>query len=390
VNPAVICCSLIAANLVLFAQSKAPAAPTRPSVGTTAPTNTTNPSSTTNRNPNTPITSSPRPIYLSGKVVLQDGTPPPDLVKIERICNGSPRTQGYTDSKGRFQFQVDSQMNVDQDASDPFSRSSATGAPSTSPAARGALAGCDLRAVLAGFISGSISLTNHSEFDNPEVGTIVLRRAGNVEGTTISMSSLNAPKDALKAYEKGREFLKKEKSEEAERSFQKAVDLYPNYAVAWYQLGLLQTRDEKEKAEASFTKSIDADPKFVSPYLSLTIMYERSQRWQKAVELSDAVIKLNSTDFPQAYFFKAVAQLNTKDDVGAEKTARKAIELDTRHEYPQSEKLLGTVLALHKDAPGASEHFRKYLELAPNASDASQVRAQLANVEKQAVATKEP
>src|SRR5688572_19730542 len=47
-----------------------------------------------------------RPIYLSGKVVLDDGTPPPDSVVIERVCNGQPRAEAYTDSKGRFSFQL--------------------------------------------------------------------------------------------------------------------------------------------------------------------------------------------------------------------------------------------------------------------------------------------
>jgi tetratricopeptide (TPR) repeat protein len=278
-------------------------------------------------------------------------------------------------------------MGVEQDASDPMSRSSMTGRPTS--ASRGILAGCDLRAVLAGFVSGSINLSNRTEFDNSDVGTIILKRIGGVDGTTISMSSLHAPKDALKAYEKGRELQKKEKSDEAEKSFQKAVDLYPQYASAWYQLGLLQTRGHMDLAEASFTKSIEADPKFVSPYLSLILIQEHARNWQKAIELSDAVIKLNSNDFPQAHFFKAVAQYNSKEDVAAEKTVRKAVELDIRHENPQAEKLLGVLLAQHGDLPGAVEHLKKYLELAPNASDAQQVRGQLATLEKPSVAIKE-
>jgi tetratricopeptide (TPR) repeat protein len=395
---AVTCCLLVPLSAIgLFAQGKASAPlPTRPTVGTnpttTPSTNNTIPTNN-NTNPN-PIS---RPIYLSGKVVLQDGTPPPDIVKIERVCGGNPHAQGYTDAKGRFQFQVDSGFEGEQDASDPRSGVTAVGGLGSmsggnrpSAAARGQLAGCELRAVLPGFFSGSVTLSNHNEFDSPDVGIIVLRRAQNVEGTTISMSSLTAPKDALKAYEKGRELLKKEKAEEAVRNFQKAVDLYPKYATAWFQLGLLQTRDQAEQAEVSFTKSIEADPKFVSPYLSLTLLLEKNKRWDKALELCDAVIKLNPTDFPQAHFYKAAAQYNLKDDVSAEKTARKAVELDIRHEMPQAEKLLGIVLTQHNDLAGGSEHLRKYLEMSPNANDVTQVRAQIAHNDQQAVATKQP
>lgn len=392
-NPAVISFAIIAASGAVYAQKAPTTTPTpapvttRPTVGTT---NTNNLPNNSNNNPNTNnnTMSMPRPIYLSGKVVLQDGTPPPDLVKIERVCGGNPRTQGYTDTKGRFQFQVDSQVGIDSDASDPMSRMGMTGRP-TSMASRGQLAGCDLRAVLPGFVSGSISLTNHNEFDSSDVGTIILKRIGNVDGTTISMSSLHAPKDALKAFEKGRELQKKEKTDEAEKNFQKAVDLYPGYATAWYQLGLLQTRDHLELAETSFAKSIESDPKYVNPYLSLTLIQMQKKNWQRAIDLSDAVIKLNGSDFPQAHFFKAAAQYNAKDDAGAEKSARKAIEVDIRHEYPQVEKLLGVILAQHGDLTGGVEHLKKYLELAPNASDSVQVRGQLASLEKEPVAAKQ-
>ncbi len=233
-------------------------------------------------------------------------------------------------------------------------------------------------------------MRNHTEFDNPEVGTIILRRVGNVDGTTISMTSLNAPKDALKAYEKARELQKKEKNEEAEKSFQKAVELYPRYATAWYQLGLMQTRGHLDLAEVSFTKSIEADPKYINPYLSLALIYEQSKRWQMALELTETVIKLNPNDFPRAHFFKAAAQYNLKDPVAAETTVRKAIDLDIRHEYPQAEKLLAIILAQRKDLTGGVEHLRKYLELMPNAEDAAQVRKEIASFEQQAVAVKQP
>jgi tetratricopeptide (TPR) repeat protein len=388
VSSAILYCAFVATGVLAFAQ-KAPTlptpAPTRPPTGTT---NSTTPSNTSTA-PTSGTASIARPIYLSGKVVLQDGTPPPELAKIERVCGGSPHSQGYTDSKGRFQFQVDSQVGGEQDASDPNSRASGSGRPGNSAASRGQLAGCELRAVLPGFISSSLTLSNHSEFDSSEVGTIILRRAGNVDGTTISMTSLNAPKDALKAYEKARELQKKEKTEEAERSFQKAVELYPRYATAWYQLGLLQTRGHLDQAEVSFTKSIEADPKYINPYLSLALIYEQSKRWQKALELTETVIKLNPNDFPRAHFFKAAAQYNLQDTVAAEKTVRQAIDLDIRHEYPQAEKLLGMILAQRKDLTGGAEHLRRYLELMPGAEDAALVRREIANFEQQAVAVKE-
>src|SRR5438270_878992 len=67
---------------------------------------------------------------------------------------------------------------------------------------------CELRARLAGYRSQSLSLANHRPMDPPDVGTILLHRMGASEGTTVSMASLAAPKDAKKAFDKGMEALK--------------------------------------------------------------------------------------------------------------------------------------------------------------------------------------
>src|SRR5690348_15733346 len=51
---------------------------------------------------NFPNTQTQRQIlYISGAVVMQDGTPPPEPVAIERVCGGAAHKEGYTDSKGR-------------------------------------------------------------------------------------------------------------------------------------------------------------------------------------------------------------------------------------------------------------------------------------------------
>jgi hypothetical protein len=73
------------------------------------------------------------------------------------------------------------------------------------PARNNDLIGCEIRAALPGFRSDLVNLIGRRSFDNPDVGTIVLHRLGNVEGTTISVTSLRAPKDARKAFEKGTE-----------------------------------------------------------------------------------------------------------------------------------------------------------------------------------------
>ena len=249
---------------------------TSPSTMPNPTTGTTYPADTTNRG-----------IFLSGKVQMDDGTPPPESVVIERNCNGYARAEGYTDSKGNFSFQLGQTNSVTQDASydEPSSNvTSQTGVmrPSTASTSQSLsnvsrrnssqqdLAGCEMRAVLAGFRSDVINLSGHRMFDNPDVGTIILHRMANVEGTTISATTLQAPKDARKAYDKAREALRKGKTNDAERELDKAVAAYPQFAAAWNSLGEIHEQSgEVADARRCYGQALASDPKLVTPYLHL-------------------------------------------------------------------------------------------------------------------------
>ena len=50
--------------------------------------------------------------------MMEDGTAPPDPVVIETVCNGSPHSEGYTDTKGYFSIELGARNGVIQDASE--------------------------------------------------------------------------------------------------------------------------------------------------------------------------------------------------------------------------------------------------------------------------------
>jgi hypothetical protein len=190
--------------------------------GRTTPAINTNPQQTT---PNTPQ-SMPVPVPLSGRVMVDDGTPPPQTVVIERVCNGNARAEGYTDHKGYFSIDLGMDRGVLQDASmsgRPFDDTGMRlpGQTQTASGMGGSAMSdqrymnCDLRANLPGYRSQLVSLANRRAMDSPDVGTIFLHRLGNVEGRLISAISLAAPKDARKALEKGLDLAKKNKLDDA-------------------------------------------------------------------------------------------------------------------------------------------------------------------------------
>ena len=332
-----------------------------------------------------------RPIFLSGKVRMEDGAAPPQSVTIERLCGGrgSPIPEAYTDSKGNFNFQVGQRMGMMPDASmssndggfDSIGGSSLPSAPGrSSGVSERDLMGCELRASLAGYRSNLVSLTGRRSLDNPDVGTIILRRLGDVSGFTSSATSLMAPKDARKAMEKANSALKKNKLPEAQKELEAAVALHPKYAEAWYELGRVQSlQNQMEPARLSYTKSIEADDKYVRPYLGLAVMEAQAQKWPEVKQLSEKVIKLNRYDFPAAFFYGAVANYNLRDNEQAEKLCRAGIEADQLHSVPKMAHLLGMLLADKQDFKGASDQLTSYLKFAPKAADADAVKKQLAD-----------
>ena len=192
-----------------------------------------------------PATNTSRPIYISGKVALPDGAAVLQ-VAIERVCGGMAKTVAYTDSKGHFSFQWGDGNMIVTDASDAGSgRTHGTGSGGfgSSQSAGGASAlasdpfgnrmmNCELRANAPGFTSDTVDLFNRRTADNPDIGILVLHRIAGVEGSSISVTSMMAPKDAKKAYERGLQSLLKNKLDDAAKDFEKAVAVYPAYAEA--------------------------------------------------------------------------------------------------------------------------------------------------------------
>jgi tetratricopeptide (TPR) repeat protein len=252
------------------------------------------------------------------------------------------------------------------------------------------LMGCELRASLPGYRSEAVNLSGRRFMDNPEVGTIILRRLANVQGLTLSATSAMAPKDARKAYEKGRELAKKQKWADAQKEFEKAVTVYPKYANAWTDLGMVQEQlNQPEEARKSYEQAMAQDSRLVAPYIQVAFLEARQNKWKEVAELTDKAVKLNPYDYPRAYFLNAVAYLNMQKLDEAEKSAREGVKVDSRRSVPKIQHVLGVILAQKADYAGATEYMNSYLKTLPaNAPDIAVVKKQLAEVEKFAQAPK--
>jgi len=353
--------------------------------------------------PSAPTAGNRITIMLSGNVVTEDGSPLPDPVSIERVCNGRVSRDGRSDFKGFFAITI-STSNQFQFGDPESSAESGGGSglnmvgtlqsrmPQSAFAVASELAGCELRASLAGFRSSSVLIPASDVGETAaalNVGTIVLQRMGDAQGTTVSATSLNAPKDARKAYDKGHHALESHNLPEGQKELEKAVRLYPQYASAWLDLGWLYSQQNQlAKAREAFQQARDHDEKFVPAYVGLALVAARESRWQEAAELSARAAQLDSVDFPAAFYYNSLANYRLGNLDAAEISARKAETLGAQRSFPQVNLLLGAMLANKQDYAGAADQFRSYLKAAPTAPNADKVRQQLAQLEQLQTAQK--
>ncbi len=335
----------------------------------------------------------PRIIYVTGRVVMDDGNPPPESVSIERVCGGRARREGYTDHSGNFSLQLGQSLGVMQDASVgttdmgfPGQTTRPLGMPSQGVTEQ-ELMNCELRASLPGTWSDVLLLAGRRYGDNPNVGTIVLHRVGKVEGTKVSVSSLKAPKDAKKALERADKAVAKQKWQDAQTDLEKAVGLYPDYAEAWVKLGFVYaTQERAADARKAYEKANSIDPKYMEPYFHLAILSAQQQDWPKVATLTDQALALDAFEYPAAYYYNAVAYFNLHDLDRAEKSARAARRLDTQYRIPKIDLILSSVLFQKQDYAAAAQQLREFLKHAPEGPDAARARTALADVEQRMAA----
>ena len=338
-------------------------------------------------------------MLLRGRVTTDDGTPVPTDVLIERVCYNRVRQQVYAAPHGDFSMQLgsrgDSFPEASADATSPYSVASKDSVMGIS---RRELRNCELRASTSGFQDGVVSLVELDAFESIDVGVVVLRRLAKVKGMTLSATPYKAPKDARKAYEKGLDAEMGGKLANSRKYFEQAVEIYPAYLNAWFRLGtVLQEEKKYDAARAAYVRATTIDARFLPPYLSLASMAYEAQNWTEVLKLTGHILDLDPLnqaavtayildldplDYAEAYFYDAVANYKLNKIEEAEKSALKAEHVDLRTRFPELHLLLAEIFERKQDYGTAISETKMYLELAPFAKNADEVRERLVKLEK--------
>jgi Flp pilus assembly protein TadD len=294
-------------------------------------------------------------IILKGTVIMDDGTPPPFTVAIERVCSDLQGSAPgpITNKKGEYVWRMD----VDPLAS----------------------RACVLRVTHKGYVSTTIDV---SGLDTTKTMLILppltispeVADPYSIDATETHMGgrAKSAFRAAIKAVDAG-------ETAEAAKQFQAAVTASPKLAQGWHALGVVDEKLQKyPEARDAYEHAIQTDPKMLPPYVTLARLCLKTKDWQCAAMASDSLIKIDKKhDYPEIYLHQAVARYELKDLAGAEASIQEALRLDPKNKRPREQYVLGRILEAKGDTNGAREHIAKYLDLDPNAADAAAIRVEL-------------
>jgi hypothetical protein len=353
----------------------------------------------TSRQNSSPQADRPRPMFLTGKVLLDDGEAPGSRTKVELICQGSVVRQEYISQSGNFSIEIAGGQagNRSMDASVGSSGYSALGSGGSSGLGSSGIGGglastrsvdlssCELRAQLPEYQSDVISLGRRRALDNPDVGLIILHSMRAPEIGTVSLKTLAAPKDARKAWEKAGKELQKENPNfsKASKELTKAVEIYPEFASAWYLLGKVRlAQQDRPAAGEAFKEAKTADSEYANPYLSLALMALEEERWKEASDLSNQVLELNPR-LTEAHYYNAIANSSLGRFNVAEESALVVLDSNKAENYPLVYYVLGFAESQKGNFPSAASRYRSLLEIRPEGSFSGKLKEQLAQWQEQ-------
>lgn len=317
--------------------------------------------------------------YISGLVQMSNSGVVPKETVIELVCGGFTRATDQVAPDGTFDIELSGRGNGLADATQVTVSGRALGVPQPNHLGVVNMTNCVVRAELPGYESSEIQLGIRSIFDSPDVGEVVLSEAEGILGHVISPTVARAPKKAVQSYEwalkqvgNPRPNLRK-----IAARLESAVGADPSFAAAWRLLG--QVREGlgmPEDALDAYRQAVAGDPYLYPVYTRIVPLLVGSGDLAGAIEMGEKGLEINE-NLDDVRFYVAGAYLRTGNNERCIEKSLELIERGATATYPQAHQFLGSAYANHGDFQSSATHFRRFLELSPNATAADAVRNQL-------------
>ena len=207
-------------------------------------------------------------------------------------------------------------------------------------------------------------------------------------GAVLDARVAMIPPEASSEFQAGRKRLDANDSPGAVAHFQKAIDLFSNYAEA-YQLmgGAYLAAGNLPLAEAAFVKAVTIEDRLANAQLALGLTRNLMGNTPAAEKPLERAVQLDPNN-PDAHFELAKNKFALHRYSEAEAHAEKSLELKPQN--PPVYVVLGYTLLRQKKPAEAEEAFRHFLKMAPSSPMAPDVKQALAMIEQHEQQTRHP
>ncbi|MFB3815610.1 MAG: tetratricopeptide repeat protein [Terriglobales bacterium] len=194
---------------------------------------------------------------------------------------------------------------------------------------------------------------------------------------TVSAVALKVPEKAARELERGNKAAEKKDLEGAKKHYRKAIAIYPHYARAYNNLGLMcMQQKDYACAREGFEKAVAADPGLPSGYVHLAHIRLLERDAPAAVPLLEKALSITPLD-PRTLFLMANACLLTNRYADAVLYAHKV------HSVPHADFVVahlvaGRALELQDRPQEAAVEYQTFLNEAPEHGSAGMARESLA------------
>ena len=190
-------------------------------------------------------------------------------------------------------------------------------------------------------------------------------KTGYQEAVTYCRKAIELDPDyALAYYTLGNVLCDQGKHEEAIGAYRKAIELKPDFFLAYSDLGnALGKQGKLDEAIAACRKATELGPRCPMTYYNLGIVLQNQGKYGEAIAAYRKAIEL-SPEFAGAYFNLGVTLKDQGKDGEAIVAYRKAIEIDP--DYAEAYARLGVALDKQGKDGEAIVAYRKAIELKPD------------------------
>lgn len=204
---------------------------------------------------------------------------------------------------------------------------------------------------------------------------------GNSNGM-ISAADLNIPDKARKEFEKGMQAMAKPDLNKAREHFEKATAIYPQYALAYNNIGVVNMKaGQIPQARQAFETAISVNPKTAAPYNNLA----RIMLGEKHFTEADQLLAKSMTAEPSrvdTLALSAETKLMMGDLDAALALARKVHSLPDHKTYAAVHLISARVLEAKQQPNDAVAEYKLFMNEMPDSPTVPKIKQAIARLSK--------